>query len=93
MTSSTELTIIEFFMLHTTRNPAVHPEIYKEPAQNTGTADYLYQRIISGFDHCMPTEDPTDMQFNLAVITAFGNPVKWVDYGIMPTQVPGSFFM
>ena len=78
---------IPVFMLHTSRDPAVpvaHLEIYKELAQNSGSADYLYQRILPGFGHCMLSDDPSNMQFNLAVVTAFGDLVKWVEYGITP---------
>jgi pimeloyl-ACP methyl ester carboxylesterase len=76
---------IPVFMLHTTRDPvvpAVHLEVYRQLALYTGSADNLYQRFIPGFGHCMLTDGSTD--FNMEVLIAFGDLVKWVEYGITP---------
>ncbi len=78
---------IPVFMLHTSRDPAVpavHQDIYKMLAVNTGSIDNLHQKIIEGFGHCMLTSDPSGMLFNMAVINSFTDLVKWVEYGIAP---------
>lgn len=78
---------IPVFMLHTTRDPAVpavHLEAYTELVLNTGSEDNLFQRTIDGFGHCTLIDDPE--QFNIAIMTAFGELVIWVEYGVKPVN-------
>jgi pimeloyl-ACP methyl ester carboxylesterase len=77
----------KLLMLHTSRDPVVpkvHMDVYREIVLAAGNGENLYQRTLEGFGHCMLKDDPTNLQFNLAVITAFTDLAAWVEYGVFP---------